>query len=88
MMKQIELVEKNVKPDILIISGMKKHLSIYSILLKKYLWEKEHIDSWKPQVMRTKWWIHSQNKHFSAGLSSAAIPGSHVKNLQKEFLVL
>lgn len=29
-----------------------------------------------------------QNKHFSAGLSSAAIPGSHVKNLQKEFLVL
>lgn len=48
MMKQIELVEKNVKPDILIISGMKKHLSIYSIQLKKYLWEKEHIDSWKP----------------------------------------
>lgn len=52
MMKQIELVEKNVKPDILIMPGMKKHLSIYSILLTKYLWEKEHIDSWKPQVMR------------------------------------
>lgn len=35
--KQIELVEKNVKPDILIMPDMEKHLRIYSILLKKIL---------------------------------------------------
>lgn len=33
--KQIELVEKNVKPDILIMPDMEKHLRIYSVLLKK-----------------------------------------------------
>lgn len=32
--KQIELVEKNVKPDILIFPDMEKHLRIYSMLLK------------------------------------------------------